>query len=196
MQSNRAKGVKEPQHSREALLSLKRACAFDYLVLASQWESSPFSHLYWWCRRWCSVPILVWEQFDTTEGIPRVLWTGQKIVRTVEVVKSPSSLKHWTHSEPVLWFKIWHQGGFFCQNEPVRYFHERNNSNAPVISATLAFQLHSLWLQAPCEQVSVCPAHVVQSNWCSSSNDPASQATVLNVSGSSFACRQIVHSYV
>lgn len=111
IQSNRAKDVKEPQRSREALLSLKRACAFDYLVLASQWETSPFSHLYWWCHRWCPVPILVWEQFDTTEGIPRVLWTGQKIMRTAEI-KSPSSLKHWTHSEPLLWFRIWHQGCF------------------------------------------------------------------------------------
>lgn len=30
---------------------------------------------------------IVWGQFDTTEAIPRVLWTGQKNVRTAKVIK-------------------------------------------------------------------------------------------------------------
>lgn len=30
---------------------------------------------------------IVWGQFDTTEAIPRVLWTGQKSGRTAKVIK-------------------------------------------------------------------------------------------------------------
>lgn len=141
-----------------------RACAFDYswcLLVNEKQDLSLISTLLLVSYvMLCSHVSLgtVWQQLKASlesYGLVKKVW---------EQLKSLSHLLLWNkHSSAVvqdLTPSFYNKTSLLCQNLMVRSFHKRN-SNAPVIFDTLAFQLHFLWLQANCQQVSICSTSVV-----------------------------------